>query len=1001
MTALWAQAGTTSVLLWVVGGIVALIAVLAMFVIGQYNGLVALRNRFKNAYAQIDVQLKRRYGPDPEPGRGRQGLHEPREGDFGGGDRGPQLGVLPPARPPPTAPGDPSAMQKLGQAEGQLNGALGRLFALSEAYPDLKANTNMMALQEELTSTENKVSFARQAYNDLRDAVQHPSRDLPHDRRRQLPELRARQAVRGGHREGEAGPEGVVLVILRSRWQIPDGRFPMADSKWQINKCHRESGICHRESGICHRESGICHRESGICHRESGICHRESPSPHPRPPAPGFTRMATDFFDRQDHARRQTGWLVFYFVVAVALIILTVYAAFTAIVVGGQSAERGAPKVEVYDPVRLAGVAVVTGTVILLGSVFKTLALREGGAAVARSLGGRLVDGETKDPAERRLLNIVEEMALASGMPVPPVYLMDEETSINAFAAGHTPGDAVIGVTRGSLQHLNRDQLQGVIAHEFSHILNGDMRLDLKLVGILHGILLLALIGQILMRMTQYSGSNRGRSDDKKDNSALAFFLMGVALFAIGYIGVFFGRLIKSAVSRQREFLADASAVQFTRNPEGLAGALKKIGGLAQGALIRSPEAEETSHMFFGSAVGAVSSLLSTHPPLEERIKFLDPQFDGQFPVVAEDEQVDASEPRPKSVEARDPSGIGGLGKILPGIKIPGNLGGAVLLPSAGAVSSVGEPSPQHLEFASGFLGDLPDEILSAAREPFGAAALVYALLLDPGPEIRSSQFAGLSQHAARGIAEEAMRLAPLVASLGAEARVPAGRHGLARSQAIVRRAICPVPGQYRPLDPRRRACEPLRIRVAAHAASPPRSPVPEDARAPGPLRVDRTSDHAGRGGALGPGLDRPAGAFGDPERLRRRGVDPRRGRPGVDASRGRVALGGGRGARRAGPGLAPGQEARPGSLRRDDLLRWAGHDRGGRTPPGDRRLAGLPDAPSAGSDIDRLEDQARDRFRRTTTRIGSTAGLARRTENDAPRDDRPAIADRPPVALR
>ena len=267
------------------------------------------------------------------------------------------------------------------------------------------------------------------------------------------------------------------------------------------------------------------------------------------------------------------------------------------------------------DPVRLAVVAAATGSVILLGSLFKIYALREGGAPVARSLGGRLVEGNTTDLAERRLLNIVEEMALASGTPVPPVYVLDNERGINAFAAGYAPGDAVIGVTRGAIDHLDRDQLQGVIAHEFSHVLNGDMRLDTKLMGTLHGILLLALIGQILMQIVGNGGASRVQpDDDKKDNGAMAFFLMGLALYAIGYIGVFFGRLIKSAVSRQREFLADASAVQFTRNPEGIAGALKKIGGLSEHGLVKSPGAEEASHMFFGEAVPSISSLMATPP---------------------------------------------------------------------------------------------------------------------------------------------------------------------------------------------------------------------------------------------------------------------------------------------------------------------------------------------------------------------------------------------------
>ncbi len=482
--------------------------------------------------------------------------------------------------------------------------------------------------------------------------------------------------------------------------------------------------------------------------------------------------MATDFFDRQDSARRQTGRLVFLFALAVIAIIATIYAAFTAILIGTHQGTEPGVVPPLFDPIRLGIVAVGTATVILLGSLYKTLTLREGGAAVARMLGGRLVDPNTTDRGEKRLLNVVEEMALASGTPVPPVYVMDDEHGINAFAAGYAPGDAVIGMTRGSIEHLNRDQLQGVVAHEFSHILNGDMRLDLKLMGLVHGILLLAILGEILLRTAGNSGRSRSSSNgEKKDNGAAMFLLMGVALLVIGYLGVFFGRMIKSAVSRQREFLADASAVQFTRNPDGLAGALKKIGGLAYGSRIESPNAEQACHMFFSLGVPSMTSLMATHPPLEERIKLLDPNFDGQFPVVQEDEVI-ADDPKPK-IKDRKPGGPGGLGTILPGINLPGGLGGAAMMVSGDVVETVGAPRPRHVGYANDFMANLPPEVAQALHEPFGASAVVYALLLDPGPEIRATQFADLSRHAAPGLAEEAQRLAPTLESLGPEARVP------------------------------------------------------------------------------------------------------------------------------------------------------------------------------------------------------------------------------------
>ncbi len=356
--------------------------------------------------------------------------------------------------------------------------------------------------------------------------------------------------------------------------------------------------------------------------------------------------MATNFFDQQDAARRRTGLLIFYFGLAVVAIITSVYLAVTALFFAtGQQQHGGA----LFDPARLAAVATIVGLVVVLGSLYKIIALQEGGAAVARLLGGRLIDPGSSVPGERKLLNVVEEMALASGTPVPPVYVLDNEAGINAFAAGFTPRDAVVSVSRGCMDHLTRDELQGVVAHEFSHLLNGDMRLNLRVMGLLHGILLIALIGEIVIRLAgNSSSSSRSESDrDSKGSSGLAFFLLGLALLVIGWAGVFFGRLIKCAISRQREFLADASAVQFTRNPDGIAGALKKIGGLAQGSRIESPHAEEACHLFFSMGVPALSSLLATHPPLVERIRRIDPSFDGQFvPIEAGD--VPEEEVKPK-----------------------------------------------------------------------------------------------------------------------------------------------------------------------------------------------------------------------------------------------------------------------------------------------------------------------------------------------------------------
>ena len=341
-----------------------------------------------------------------------------------------------------------------------------------------------------------------------------------------------------------------------------------------------------------------------------------------------------DFFERQDQARRNSKLLAVYFIAGVAMLIVAVYIAVAAIFVGLNSRHHrsSSPATEearsansLWNPQLFLGVAVATLAVIGMGSAFKTLELAKGGSVVATNLGGRLVNPSTTDPDERKLLNVVEEMAIAAGIPVPQVYLLPDERGINAFAAGHSTSDAVVAVTEGTMKLLTRDELQGVIGHEFSHILNGDMRLNLRLMGIVFGILCLAVIGRVLLQI-------RGRSS--RDRNPLP--LLGLALLVIGWVGVLFGRLIQAAVSRQREFLADASSVQFTRNPAGLEGALKKIGGLSYGSKLEAAHAEEASHMFFGNGMGeSFLHIMDTHPPLAERIRAIDPSFDGTFPPVS------------------------------------------------------------------------------------------------------------------------------------------------------------------------------------------------------------------------------------------------------------------------------------------------------------------------------------------------------------------------------
>lgn len=339
-----------------------------------------------------------------------------------------------------------------------------------------------------------------------------------------------------------------------------------------------------------------------------------------------------DFFQAQDTARRKSSLLVFLFIAAVVMITLVIYTTVVGMTFWHHR-NYGGPFHGWWQLELFVGVAMGTMALVGLGSIFKTLSLRSGGGVVARSVGGVLINRQTSDQAERRLLNIVEEMAIASGVRIPEVYLIPED-GINAFAAGFSPDDAAVAVTRGALEILNRDELQGVIAHEFSHILNGDMRLNIRLIGLLFGILLIALVGRTLMssmRYARFSGS-RGKNSG---GIGIAIIVAAIALLIIGYVGVFFGRLIQAAVSRQREFLADASAVQFTRNPGGIAGALKKIGGHATGSRIANTHAAETGHLVFANALeGTAFNLFATHPPLTQRIRAIDPSFDGRYPKI-------------------------------------------------------------------------------------------------------------------------------------------------------------------------------------------------------------------------------------------------------------------------------------------------------------------------------------------------------------------------------
>ncbi len=408
----------------------------------------------------------------------------------------------------------------------------------------------------------------------------------------------------------------------------------------------------------------------------------------------------------------------------------------------------------------------VTLLTITFGTLSKLIALRGGGAVVAQSVGAVAVDQSSSDPRIRRYVNIVEEMSIASGVPVPRMFVLEQESAINAFAAGYSPADAAITVTFGALERLNRDELQGVIGHEFSHILNGDMRLNVRLIGLLNGILLLGLVG---LRFLQFGG---GRSRDSKGNPIL---FVAIAFLALGFVGQFFAGLIKAAVSRQREWLADASSVQFTRQTTGLAGALKKIAGLPEGSQLRDRHSEkQINHMLFGEGSRGVSQWFATHPPLMDRIAALDPTFSTEQALelqqqfaqerpdgLAEDAALGLAEGS-RSVPVRTPAGAG-----------PPGTGGPALVEPVAVRDRVSSMTSDDLAVGARISAMIPAELRTAASQPSTAVPLILAMLLDRHPDVGAQQARIIRARLGPAIAQDATGLYPVLARLDPILRLP------------------------------------------------------------------------------------------------------------------------------------------------------------------------------------------------------------------------------------
>lgn len=485
--------------------------------------------------------------------------------------------------------------------------------------------------------------------------------------------------------------------------------------------------------------------------------------------------------------------LVLLFAIAVVGIIATVDMV-ALLAFGAFSPGSGASRV--WGVIAVASLA--TAGAIALATLYRMATLRGGGGRVARELGGDYVPHDTVDPQLRRLRNVVEEIAIASGVPVPEIYVLQNEGAINAFAAGWSTSDAAVAVTRGALERLNRDELQGVIAHEFSHVLNGDMRLNIRLMGLLFGILFLAVAGETILR----SGAFMRSRDEKSGGNPLP--LIGLALVVAGWIGVLIGRIIKASVSRKREYLADTSAVQYTRNPQGIAGALKKIAGLPAGSGLKSPKTEEVAHMLFGLGSRKGQSLFATHPPLPDRIKALDPTFDvaqlqalsqqwSQHPPNGLEEDVALGLTGPHDL-ATPPTPTG----TVPSYAAPSQAAEAGATRDAGLMlARVASPDEAAYRAASDLLQQIPPILVQRVRSVEHVVPIVLGLLVSANPQVRARQLADLTTRVGPALAQAAQAEADALAALNpllrlpvAELAFPALRHRSEEAQQALLDAV-------------------------------------------------------------------------------------------------------------------------------------------------------------------------------------------------------------------
>jgi len=447
-----------------------------------------------------------------------------------------------------------------------------------------------------------------------------------------------------------------------------------------------------------------------------------------------------DFFEQQEQARRSSRWLVLWYAVAVLAVVAS-YIAVAALAYALMATYVGAPARAPLELYLIVGGGV--GGFILAVSAYRMWQLGDGGPVIADLLGARYVEPGKCTPAERRLINVVEEMAIASGISVPPVYVLEFDDAINALVAGYSPHEAVIIVTKGAVQKLSRDELQGVMGHEFSHILNGDMALNLRLVGVLAGLTWMADYAERVINEAAWHNKGLER-EERGSGAASAVFAALVAL--VGFPGTFAADAIKAAISRQRELLADSASVQFTRNPDGIAGALDSILALRAHTMVRALHCELFSHMFFAPAVGRWWSY-PTHPPILERIRRAHPRF-----------RRDEYRARRHGTRT-EVAVIDGSGSVVKNLRLD---------TAVAMVASVGRPAVEHVDYAKRLLGRLPSRLREALHRADEAELAMFALALEPDEATREVELQAL---AARRGAEAKAKAVDLYVYVGGLAR--------------------------------------------------------------------------------------------------------------------------------------------------------------------------------------------------------------------------------------